>query len=63
MRMLLKQNNVQTAEVLEQKNNAKITRAFTGDFYIIDKSIINIVRNSVFNKIISFHIFKINVRM
>ena len=63
MKVLLKQHNVQTVEVLEQNNNVKITRAFTGDFYIIMKNPMNIVKNSVFNKIISFHIYKINVRI
>ena len=35
MKVLLKHQNVQTAEVLKQYNNIKITRVNTGDFYII----------------------------
>jgi hypothetical protein len=37
MKVLQKQHSVQTAEVLEQNNNVKITRVFTGDFYVIIK--------------------------
>ena len=37
MKVLLKHQNVQTAEALKQYNNIKITRVFTGDFYIIIK--------------------------
>ena len=35
MKVLLKHQNVQTVEVSKQGNNVKITRVFTGDFYII----------------------------
>ena len=63
MKLLQKQQNVQTVEVLKQDNNVKVTRVFTGDFYIIMKKPMDIVKNSVFNKIISFHIVKINVRI
>jgi len=35
MKVLLKHKNVQTAEVLKQHNNIKITRGDPGDFYII----------------------------
>jgi hypothetical protein len=63
MKMLLEHQNVQTVEALKQDNNIKVTRVFTGDFYIIIKITMNLVKNSVFNKIISFHILKINVRI
>jgi len=63
MKVLLEQQNVQTVEVLKQDKNVKNTRVFTGVFYIFMKKTMDIVKNSVFNKIISFHIYKKNVRI
>lgn len=47
MKVLLKHQNVQTAEVSKQHNNIKITRVFTGDFYIIMKKTMAILMNSI----------------
>jgi len=47
MKVLLKHHNVQTVEVLKQYNNVedvKITRDNTGDFYIVFRMNINIVK-------------------